>query len=99
MNPLWGWGEIIGVLKVWVARVRGKLYHSPVSNNVANAVIDGLVVNRFVFRFQANTPPESLCDQVEGSIARLYRSAYGLPQKTPRKALFDIIQVVSPGTK
>ena len=99
MNPLGGWGKIIGLLKVWVARVRGKLYHWPVSKNVANAVIDGLVINRFVFRFQVNTPPELLCDQLEGSIAKLYRSAYGMPQKTSRKALFDIIQVVSPSAK
>ena len=62
------------------------------SRGVALAVIDGLVVNRFVHRFLVNTPPEKLCDTVVSAICKLYRVVFGLSPRTPRDALFDLIQ-------
>ena len=98
-NPLGGWGIITATLRQWAARVRIKLAAWPVSRGVALAVIDGLVINRFVFRFLVNTPPGKLCGTVVSAICKLYRVVFGLSPRTPRDVLFDTIQCNPPDMK
>ena len=98
-NILGGHVDTLRVVRKWAKLVHAKLYTWPVSVHVARAVINGLVTNRMIYRSVVNIPPEVVCDAMVGTISRTYRSTFGLPPRTPRTAVYEVVQDDPPDAK
>ena len=61
------------------------------SAGVAHTVIEGLVVNRLVFRCCVNVPTDVQISSVTASTCRVYRLAFGLAPNTPRACVVSIL--------
>ena len=66
------------------------------SVGVAHTVIEGLVVNRLVFRCCVNVPTDVQISSVTGSICRVYRLVFGLAPNTPRACIVSILGRAAP---
>ena len=95
-NILGGFPTIKKVITRWSRTVISRLRGWPVSVGVAHTVIEGLVVNRLVFRCRVNVPTDVQISSVTGSICRVYRLVFGLAPNTPRACIVSILGRAAP---
>ena len=76
----------------------GQLARWPVSAGVTIAVIEGLVENRMVYKCVVNIPTEGQISELTGMVTRAFRGAFGIPRRTPREFVYDIIGRPGPDT-
>ena len=95
-NILGGFPTIKKVITRWSRTVISRLRGWPVSVGVAHTVIEGLVVNRLVFRCCVNVPTDVQISSVTGSICRVYRLVFGLAPNTPRACIVSILGRAAP---
>ena len=86
-----GFPTIKKAISRWSRTVISRLPGWPVSVGVAHTVIQGLVVNRLVFRCCVNVPTYVQFSSVTGSICRVYRLVFGLAPNTPRACIVSIL--------
>ena len=66
------------------------------SVGVAHTVVEGLVVNRLVFRDCVNVPTYVRISSVTGSTCRVYGLVFGLAPNTPRACVVFILGRAAP---
>ena len=98
VNITGGYAAIRKVIKTWTNRVIGQLARWPVSAGVTIAVIEGLVENRMVYKCVVNIPTEGRISELTGMVTRAFRGAFGIPRRTPRECVYDIIGRPGPDT-
>ena len=90
---------IVSETKRRVAKAIVKLKYRPVSPGIAHTIIEGIVVNRATYRCVVNVPTDDEMDTMIGNVSRLYRTIFGIPQKAPREALYNILQKNRPDVR
>ena len=95
-NILGGFPTIKTVITRWSRTVISRLRGWPVSVGVAHSGIEGLVVNRLVFRCCVNVPTDVQISSVTGSICRVCRLVFGLAPNTPRACIVSILGRAAP---
>ena len=95
-NILGGSPTIKKVITRWSGTVISRLQGWPVSVGVAHTEIEGLVVNRLVFRCCVNVPSDVQISSVTGSICRVYSLVFGLAPNTPRACIVSILGRAAP---
>ena len=98
VNITGGYAAIRKVIKTWTNRVKGQLARWPVSAGVTVAVIEGLVENRMVYKCVVNIPTEGQISELTGMVTKAFRGAFGIPRRTPRECVYDIIGRPGPDT-
>ena len=98
VNITGGYAAIRKVIKTWTNRVIGQLARWPVSAGVTIAVIEGLVENHMVYKCVVNIPTEGQISELTGMVTRAFRGAFGIPRRTPRECVYDIIGRPGPDT-
>ena len=84
-NPV-GWAvKILKEVKSGIKQVRPKLHYWPVSQAVGQMILEGVVVNKMIYRVVVNIPTEQMCDNMVGAITRAYRDVFGMARPTPRE--------------
>ena len=59
-------------------------------------IVDGVMVNRMIFRAVVNVPSEQVYDAMVGAITRAYRDIFGMARPTPRAVVYGILGVEAP---
>ena len=97
-NPVGGGGavKILKEVKSGIKRVKPKLHYWPVSQAVGQMILEGVVVNKMIYRVVINVPTEQMCDDMVGAITRAYRDVFGMARPTPREVVYTVLGVEPP---
>ena len=95
-NITGGYAQIRQDIKKWTNKVTAQLSRWPVSAGVAIAIIEGMVENRMVFKGIVNIPSDGQLDELTGMVTRAFRGAFGIPRRTPRECVYEVVGRTSP---
>ena len=83
-------------LKNTCKRLKGSLYKPQPSHPVAQQVVRGVALNKWLFRVQVNIPPQGRISSAVSTLSGLLKTVYHIPQKAPHYAAFDVAQQPHP---
>ena len=83
-------------MKRGIKRVNPKLQYWPMSQAVGQMILEGVVVNKMIYRVVVTVPMEQLCDKMAGAITRVYRDVFGVARPTPRAVVYEVLGVAAP---